>query len=186
MKLTNFLIILGLIIFCNSKLFAQFQKDESGNPSLTAEYSNDLLQQEFENIKGGVLNLEDYNGKIVVLDFWQTWCKPCLKGFEGLQKAKLEWQDKIEIIAVSPDLYYKDNELLPILDKEDKILEFISKKNYPFQYVFAEELSKELQLKIIPYKIVIAPDGKIIESKSGFGDADKEYKYLNSLVKEYF
>ncbi|QSE98674.1 TlpA family protein disulfide reductase [Fulvivirga lutea] len=185
MKRISILASLSILLF-QIELRAQFQKDESGNPIITQEFTNIILDKDFEYVEGGSLNLKKYNDKIIVLDFWQTWCKPCLKGFEGLQKAKLEWPDKIEIIAVSPDLFDDQNQLIPIVDKIEQILEFMSKHDYPFEFVLGKELSKDLPIRVIPYKIVIGLGGNIIESKTGFGDGDKEYAYLKSLVDKYF
>ena len=186
MKIITSLIFIGLITFCDINLCAQFDKDTSGNPIVTKEYSEVLLNQSFHFVEEGILSLKDYGDKIIILDFWQTWCKPCLNGFSGLEKAKKEWPDKIEIIAISPDLFDNNDQMIPIVDKRPKVLHFIEKNDYPFQFVFAKELSKDLPIKVIPYKIIIAPGGKIIESKTGFGEAEKEYAYLKSLISEHF
>lgn len=186
MRLLFCFTLLCLSQFYFIEVNAQLKVDRSGNPIVTKEFTNVILDYYFQEIEGDELNLKQYNDKIIVLDFWQTWCKPCIAGFSGLQKAKMEWPDKVEIIAVSPDIYDNNNQLIPILDSKEKIVDFIAKNEYAFEFVLAEELSKDLPIKVIPYKIVIGPGGKLIESKTGFGSAEKEYTYLKSLVDQHF
>lgn len=157
--------------------FSQLERDRSGNPIMSEGYFNSVIApMALEKIGGGTVKPSDFKGKILIIDFWQTWCGPCLVGFKGFQKAKKEWPDKIEIIAASPNW----------TDTEAQINKFIKKNNYAFQFVWAKELDQDLALKSIPYKIIIGPEGQLLDSKSGTGGEVAEYEYLKELVKKYF
>jgi len=165
-----------------------FQLDEEKNPILTSEAAEQIFKSsEFEIIKeesifGRIfsepenLKLSELKGKIVVVDFWQTWCAPCLVSFKGFQRAKDKWPDKIEIIAASPDW----------ADSDRKIRSFIRKKDYDFIYVRAGGLEEMLSLGSIPYKLIFGPDGSLIGSFSGSKGADGEFEALEKYIKEWF
>ena len=56
------------------------------------------------NIAGGKKELTDYRGKYILLDFWATWCKPCIKDQEELAKIHKKYsEDKLKILSVSTD-----------------------------------------------------------------------------------
>lgn len=184
---------LFLAIFAFQTKFVQaqnqsFKLDEKGNPVITEELANEIvITAEFKILdEGSVLNrlfgeskhlkLSDFQGKIVILDFWQTWCSSCLASFKGFQKAKEKWPNKIEIIAASPDW----------ADSRRKIRQFIKKHNYNFNFVLAYELEKELKLSSIPYKIIIAPNGTLIKSVSDSKGVEGEFKEIETLIKTWF
>jgi thiol-disulfide isomerase/thioredoxin len=166
-----------------------FKLDENGNPIMTEEVVNEIVatakfktldeESTFLNRIFGeseFLRITDFEGKIVILDFWQTWCSPCLASFKGFQKAKETWPDKIEIIAASPDW----------ADSQGKIRRFINKHDYNFNFVLAHDLEKELNLSSIPYKIIIAPDGTLIKSVSDSKGAEGEFKEIEKLIDTWF
>lgn len=166
----------------------QFDLDEKGNPVTTEEIANRIVATaEFEILNEGsalermfdeseYLKLSDLQGKIVVLDFWQTWCGPCLASFKGFQKAKETWPDKIEILAASPDWS----------DGKRKIRRFSQKHDYDFNYVLAYKLENMLSLSSIPYKIIFAPDGSLVTSVSGSKGPEEEFRVLEDLIDTWF
>lgn len=156
---------------------SQFERDEKNNPIITDSYAQYITDElEFETLDGNSVKISDLKGKIIVLDFWQTWCGPCLVSFKGFQKAKESWPDKIEILAASPDW----------ADSKRKIRRFIRKKDYNFSFVLAYDLEKELSLASIPYKIIFAPDGTLVKTVSESKSVEGEYNDLESLIETWF
>jgi len=172
-------LILAMVTFSVQTAFTQTEaeRDAEGNPVIDTARAQKIVDTEvFEGVKEGKFLISEMKGKIVVLDFWQTWCAPCLESFKGFQKAKEKWPDKIEILAASPDW----------ADKERKIRRFIRKHDYEFTFVKAYDLEKELSLSSIPYKIIFAPDGSLIQSKSGSEGKEGEYEILAELINKWF
>jgi len=174
---TTLIPLIACALFIGQRSIAQpaFPLDAKQNPVIDESFAQNIVQNMiFRGIKDGEYKISDMEGKIVILDFWQTWCSPCLKAFKGFQKAKEKWPDKIEILAASPEW----------ADGKRKIKRFIRKNNYDFKFVWAAELEKQLALSSIPYKIIFAPDGSLIKSKSD--TEGKEFQELTQLIEEWF
>ena len=73
-------------------------KDANGKPSTTAK-------------------LSDFKGKLLILDFWATWCSPCVAMIPKMDSLKKEFGDKIQFLSVT---YQTEKEVLPFLEKFEK------------------------------------------------------------------
>ncbi len=69
-------------------------------------YQGDDIQ--LKTIDGEILSLKSYQGKIVILSFWATWCEPCVEEFPSFLKLLDAFPDKIVLIAISQDYESKD------------------------------------------------------------------------------
>jgi cytochrome c biogenesis protein CcmG/thiol:disulfide interchange protein DsbE len=114
---------------------------------------------------GGELDLASLKGKVVYLDFWASWCKPCQKSFPWMRELKSTYQDQgLEVVAVNLD---KDRALAST---------FLQDLDVNFVVAFDESGStaSEYQLKGMPSSYLIGRDGKIYASHVGFRDQDKQ------------
>jgi peroxiredoxin len=110
----------------------------------------------FTGLKGESINLEDYRGKVVLVDFWATWCPPCIAELPHVLATYKKYHDKgFEIIGIS-------------LDKDKAKLEsFIAEKEMAWPQYFDgkgwdNELSNRYAVSSIPATFLLGPDGKII------------------------
>jgi cytochrome c biogenesis protein CcmG, thiol:disulfide interchange protein DsbE len=71
------------------------------------------------DINGAAHELENFRGKIVILNFWATWCAPCIKEFPQLLKIAKDHKDKIILFAVSSDV------------NDELIHAFLAKQQFP-------------------------------------------------------
>lgn len=121
------------------------------------------------NLKGKTVKLSDYKGKIVVLDFWATWCGPCRASFPNMQKLVNKYQnDNVEFFFI--DAFERG-------EKEDikkNVTKLISDDNYTFNVLFDfdNKVAEKFKVKLIPMKVVINKKGKIISVNSSEDNLD--------------
>ena len=102
--------------------------------------TNNQTEESFSilsDLEGKSFDLNDYEGNVIILNIWATWCKPCIAEFESLEKVREKFKDKnIKIVAVSNE----DLKLInSFLDKRNFDLEFI-KLNGDLSYFNAYSL----------------------------------------------
>lgn len=121
------------------------------------------------NLEG---KLPDLAGKIVVVDFWASWCGPCKKALPVLADLSKEYGPKgVVFIAVSLD--------------EDKADMDAYLKKYPLPFTVVRDpkgkLAESLNVQGIPVSFVIAPDGKVAAFHDGFEGDKSRAKYVAQL-----
>jgi thiol-disulfide isomerase/thioredoxin len=128
---------------------------------------------------GQVVRLENYRGKVVILDFWASWCGPCQHEFPFLIDLKAKNTDtNFVILAVNIDR--KISQAVKFLDKLDK------KPGFPIIFDDKSEIPPMYQLETMPTTFFIDKTGIIRYIHSGFTDSFKtSYENeLNELLKE--
>tara|TARA_R110002050_G_scaffold5292_1_gene23904 strand:- start:7131 stop:7691 length:561 start_codon:yes stop_codon:yes gene_type:complete len=104
---------------------------------------------------GTVLNFEDLKGKIILINFWATWCPPCIAEMPSMQKLYNDYKDNVSFVFVTTDYY---NEINP----------FLKKNNYTFKVFRPEEGYPEFfNINTIPRTFLIDKEGNIIIDKNG-------------------
>jgi thiol-disulfide isomerase/thioredoxin len=98
------------------------------------------------------VNLRDYNGKLILLNFWATWCAPCKKEMPSLDK--LQVRDELNNLEIFTVNVGQDN-----LEKSLKFFEDLKIKNLKIYFDSPSTLAKKLGLRGIPTSILINKDG---------------------------
>ena len=110
------------------------------------------------------LSLNDYKGKIVILDFWATWCPPCREGIPDLVELKEKYGDEdFEVIGISLDGVTRGGQTLndvgPFIDDFDI--------NYPIVLGDENIMNSYGGIRSIPTSFVIDREGNIVSSYVG-------------------
>ncbi|MDJ1492329.1 TlpA disulfide reductase family protein [Cytophagaceae bacterium DM2B3-1] len=127
-------------------------------------------QFSLKDMSGKVVSLIDYKGKVVVLDFWATWCVPCRNSFPAMQMTMNMYQNDKNVVF----LFIDTREKSP--NYQSLISQFLSDNHYDFYVLLDEKGADGVQNKVyktyqipgIPTKFVIDGKGIIRFKNIGF------------------
>ncbi|HRO71247.1 MAG TPA: TlpA disulfide reductase family protein, partial [Chitinophagaceae bacterium] len=119
-------------------------------------------------------------GKVVVVDFWATWCGPCKASFPGMQKMVSKYKDKDDVRFIFVDTWER------VENKEKNAADFIAGNKYSFHVLMDNDnkVVEDFKVEGIPTKFVIDKDGLIRFKSVGFdGSDDKLVKELTAMIE---
>jgi peroxiredoxin len=126
-----------------------------------------------QDMNGKNVRLSDYRGKVVLLEFWATWCPPCRASIPGIEKIFKAYKDKgLVVLAVS-------------LDEGgwDSVKSFISKNGVTYTVLKGnDDVSESYQVRTIPMLLIVDKEGRISKRYLGFGSEDDLEKDINILL----
>jgi thiol-disulfide isomerase/thioredoxin len=154
--------LLALLALCGISAAAGFgayrwwQARESATAAI--EIRPDL---EFRDLDGRTHKLSEWSGKLLLVNFWATWCAPCLKEIPLLVEAQAQHAARgLQIVGIAMD------QAEPVREFRDRF-----KINYPIMVGEAEIASAMDRLGdpfgAFPFSVLIAPDGTIVARASG-------------------
>ena len=117
------------------------------------------------DIGGNVIELSALKGKIVVLDFWATWCPPCRQSIPEMVRLQDKYKDKLEIIGISLDD--------PSEMDDSNLVQFMEKNKMNYRIVRSTQIIMQTYFKkedkvLIPTLFVIDSKGNLREKLVGF------------------
>ncbi len=126
---------------------------------------------ELKDIDGRTHRLSDYRGKVVILNFWATWCPPCIKEMPSMERARQMIEDEdIAILAIN------------VGEDEDSIFMFTG--NYPVEFPLLMDLEaetiKQYPVTGLPTTYIIDPTGRATHRVVGSREWD-DPQLLDSL-----
>jgi len=132
-----------------------------------------------QSVDGKTYSLSKYRGKVVLLNFWATWCKPCIVEMPSMQKAYGQLKKNgVEILAVSIDT--NENEIKQFLDQQ--IQQHLS---FPIFFDSGKKVSSTYGTFQVPETFVIDKTGRITDKVIGIREWDDSMvtNYLKLLAK---
>lgn len=124
---------------------------------------------ELKDLGGKTHRLADYRGKVVLINFWATWCEPCRDEMPSMQRLKNKLADKpFVVLAVN------------VGESEARISDFLHRLPLDFAIVrdHSSAVMKTWRVRGLPASYVIAPDGRIRYSFTG------EFEWADDNVAE--
>jgi len=158
------------------------------NEATIAKYKSEMIKKEapnfsLTNMKGETVSLKDLKGKVVILDFWATWCGPCKVSFPGMQAAVNKFKDDNEVEFLFIDTWQQEKNYKEVVEK------FITDNKYTFNVLFdemkdrAKATTTAYGVNGIPHKVVIDKEGFIrFESSGGSSDIEKIVNEMTAKI----
>ncbi|HTG00955.1 MAG TPA: TlpA disulfide reductase family protein [Nitrospirota bacterium] len=146
-------------------LLAGCTRTSSRDQSVAADFT-------LQDLNGRMVKLSDYKGRVILLDFWATWCPPCVASVPGIEKLHKTYQDRgLVVLAVSMD----DGGW-------DSVKSFIAQNGVSYTVLKGTEaVSTDYQVRTIPLMIIVGKDGRIAKRYLGYGndeDMEREIKAI--------
>jgi peroxiredoxin len=151
--------------------------------SLTQTRFEQIPQFTIQEMTGNVVDSKTLEGKVVVLDFFGTWCKPCIGELKELEKIQSYFKDSPDVAFYVIDANYGG-------DTPQKFKAFIDKTtyNFNFAYDYNSEIFKLLKLQKlgIPVLLIIDKEQNIRKQHVGYNPAETNFtknmiETINSL-----
>ena len=139
-------------------------------PTLAPEF-------ELKDPAGKQLSLRELRGKVVFLNFWATWCAPCIEEMPAMEKLHQELEkDGLVILAVN------------FQESPERVKEFFTKHNLTFTALLDRDgkVSELYQAWALPVSVVINKDGKIAARAMGSKDwySDEALQFFRKLLAQ--
>ncbi|PJR05045.1 thiol:disulfide interchange protein [Avrilella dinanensis] len=147
--------------------------------SLSVSAQSKLPNVTLKDLKGKSVNIAQYgkSDKPVIVSFWATWCGPCLKELEAINKVYDKWQKEtgVELVAVSIDDSRTRSRVKPLVNGKAWDYTVLLDEN--------QELKRAMNVINPPYTVVVYK-GQIVYSHTGYtpGTENELYKELKKAI----
>lgn len=144
-----------------------------GNEAITVgDILPDIEIKNVINYKTVIINISDFKGKLLILDFWATWCSPCISSFKKIDSLQKQFGDKLQILPVS---YEKKDNVAIFLKRMQNVIGLL-----PATVTEDVELGKLFKHTTLPHYVWIDGNRKVIAISEG---EDLTEKNISAVIK---
>lgn len=136
--------------------------------------SIDIETVKLKELNDQPIDLTQYEGKTVFINFWATWCKPCIQEMPTIASAQEKLKNENVVFLLASN------------EEPDQIGAFIKKHTYDFRYVRVENL-EALNIQALPTTFIFNSDGELKFSENGFRvwDATENIELITKITNDH-
>lgn len=134
----------------------------------------DVKNFTLKSTDGKDVSLADYRGKVVLVDFWATWCPPCRKGIPDLVELQKQYGDKFVVIGITLDREKTLKDVVPFVESY--------KINYPVVYGTDEVINHFGGVEAIPTAFMLDQNGKVVSKHVGLQPKSVIEEEIKALI----
>jgi thiol-disulfide isomerase/thioredoxin len=126
------------------------------------------------NYNGEISTLSELKGKPVFINYWATWCPPCIAEMPSIQNLYNKYKDKVHFVFISNE-------------SPDVVNAFMERKDYSLPlYRHSGVIPDAFESSVLPSTFIISPAGRLVLFKTGAAkwDSKKMFKLLDKLIQE--
>lgn len=126
-----------------------------------------------KTLDGKIVSSDDFNndGKPIIIDFWATWCKPCVNELNTIQEVYADWQKEtgVKLIAISIDDARTISSVAP----------FVNGKNWEYEIYLDpnSDFKRAMNVNMVPQTFILNGNKEIVSQHNSFTPGDEEKIY---------
>ncbi len=176
MKRSTLIVTVAIIAFISGLSVRGLLSSPQANSK--QESQNQLPEFSLSGLDGKQHSIKEWQGKVLVINFWATWCPPCLKEMPEFQAIQNEFSDKgLQFIGIA-------------LDEAEPVKEFISSKKITYPILLGEDQGMKIAhdlgniVNTVPFTVVVDKKGNIVKNHMGTLTRDEFLKIFTPLIQE--
>jgi thiol-disulfide isomerase/thioredoxin len=144
------------------------------DPPNINEGVNDPLKYTLTRLDGSPLKLDEQRGKVIVMNFWATWCGPCLTEMPLFEKAIAKYKDdkNVFFLAVTTD------------EDRDLVAPFLKQYKFNLPVAYADYLNDHFAVSSIPTTIILDRYGEVSFRQAGFNPREDFIESLSEKIED--
>ncbi|MCB2221042.1 MAG: TlpA family protein disulfide reductase [Bacteroidetes bacterium] len=163
-KFFSIVFLLSLVVIVYAQ---ESQKNYGSVPSI-----------EVKTLDGETINMSKISndGKPIIITFWATWCKPCIKEHDAINEVYQDWVDEtgVKMYAISIDNARSSRGVLPLINGKSWEFEVLLDENGDFK--------RAMNVNVPPHTFIVDGNGLIVWQHVGYLDGD-EQEYIEIVEK---
>lgn len=141
-----------------NKVILHIRKPSLGNEEKAYQLRGEEYNWQITDLQGKTVNPKTLMGEVVFLNFWGTYCPPCIAEMPEIQELYHAYGDKVKFILLSAET-------------PSKVKNFLASRDYDLPaYIGGRNMPQALAARSIPTTFIIARDGKIVNKTVGAAD----------------
>lgn len=146
---------------------------------VSAVFAQNIPSVQIKDLDNKTVNTKDLfqDESLIILSFWATWCKPCIKELDAYNENIIDWADEtgVKLIAVSVDNTRSMSRVAPFVNGRGW-------NNIQFYLDPNEDFKRAMNIVNVPHTILLDGDGNILWQHTSYSEGD-EYE-LYDVIKE--